>query len=115
MIVVPVSSWEPVATWAPVAYSSERQNPGRGQQWLPSAYDTQRVYQLYNSTQSPRRCRISFKPYSPYPKSYRLPKIVRLLPAISLIHSPHTHTPSLCTVKVGYPPKALTAVIPELP
>lgn len=101
-----------MATWAPVVYSSERQHPTRGQRWLPSVYDTQRVSQLYNSTQSPPRCRISSKPYSPYPKSHHLPKIVCLLPAI---HSPHTHTHSLYAVKVGYPPKALTAVIPELP
>lgn len=67
--------------------------------------------QPFNSTQSQRRCRISSKPYSPYPKSYHLPKIVRLLPAI--LASP-SHT-LLYTVKAGYPPRALTAVIPELP
>jgi hypothetical protein len=30
-------------------------------------------------------------------------------------HSPHTHTHPLYAVKAGYPPRALTAVIPELP
>jgi hypothetical protein len=30
-------------------------------------------------------------------------------------HSPHTHTHTLYAVKAGYPPRALTAVIPELP
>jgi ubiquitin thioesterase OTU1 len=30
-------------------------------------------------------------------------------------HSPHTHTTFLYAVKTGYPPRALTAVIPELP
>lgn len=114
------SSWR--KAWMPCGphgrlplYSRERQHPTRGQRWLLSVYDTQRVYQLYNSTQSPRPCKISSKPYSPSPKSHHLPKIVRLLPScpISLTTSFTSH--SLYAVKAGYPPRALTAVIPELP
>lgn len=66
---------------------------------------------LCNSTQSPQPCRISSKPYSPYLKSHHLPKIVRYQRSR---RSPHTHS-LLYAVKSGYPPRALTAVIPELP
>ena len=90
------SSWR--KAWMPCGphgrlplYSRERQHPTRGQRWLLSVYDTLWVYQLYNSTQSPRPCKISSKPYSPSPKSHHLPKIVRLLlscPSRSPPHSP---------------------------
>jgi hypothetical protein len=80
------------------------------------------VSQPYNSTQSPRRYKTYSKPYTPYPKSHHLPKIVRststILPAYHLAHPVHPHaltTHPLYAVKVGYPPRALTAVIPELP
>ena len=81
--------------------------------WLPFAYDIQKASQPYNSTQSPPRCRISFKQSTPYPTSRHLPKIVRLLLAVLLrsSHNPHTFV----AVKAGYPPRPLTAVIPELP
>jgi hypothetical protein len=71
-------------------YLSERQHPTRGHRWLPSVYDIQRVSQPYNSTQSPRRCKISSKPYTPYPKSHPLPKTVRTSDLAHLIH--HTLT-----------------------
>ena len=86
----------------------------REHRWLPSVYDIQRVSQLYNSTQSPRPCRISSKPYSPYLKSHHLPKIVRI--TTSDFRVAHIiQLTLLYAVKAGYPPRALTAVIPELP
>ncbi len=100
--------------WLVEYFAGERQR--REQRWLPSAYDTQRVSQPYNSTQSPRQCRISSRPYSPYPKSHHLPKIVRFTICNSLPHpTSHSLHTLLYAVKAGYPPRSLTAVIPELP
>jgi hypothetical protein len=63
----------------------------RAQRWLPFAYDIQKVSQRYNSTQSPLRCRISFKRFTPYPTSRHLPKIVRLLLPVLLSPSHNFH------------------------
>src|SRR6266849_6860674 len=90
-----------VVTWASVVYSSERH---RGHRWLPSVYDIQRVSRLYNSTQSPRRCRICSKLYSPYPKSHHLPKTVRF--TTSDLRVAHLIQPTLVRSQSRIPTKS---------
>jgi hypothetical protein len=65
-----------------------------------------------NSTWSPRRCRISSRQYTPYPISLLLLKTVRSQTILPRLDSPFSRT---FAVKAGYPPRSLTAVIPELP
>ena len=80
------------------------------ERWLPFAYDIQKASQHCNSTWSPRRCRISSRQYTPYPISLLPLKTVRLTDNRLVSHFSCTFA-----VKAGYPPRSLTAVIPELP